>query len=77
MTVPLGTAEAETVGQLPLQGSPELFTLLLGELEKVVVVAFEPFVLLDDFGVSGVRLVTSTVVITVTLAATATATALL
>ena len=79
MTVPLGTAESEAVGELPLQGSPELLTLLLGKLEKIVVVAFELGVLLDDLGVSGVGLVTTTVVtgITVTLAATATAATLL
>lgn len=81
MTVPLGAAESEAVGKLPLQGSPELLALLLGKLEKVVVVAFEPVVLLDDLGVSGVGLVSTTsgtaVVITATLAATATTTALL
>lgn len=79
MTVPLGTAESEAVGELPLQGSPELLTLLLGKLEKIVVVAFELVVLLDDLGVSGVGLVATAVVIVVaaTLAATATTTALL
>lgn len=79
VTVPLGTAESEAVGELPLQGSPELLTLLLGKLEKVVVVALELVVLLDDLGVSGVGLMTTAavVVVTATLAATATTTALL
>lgn len=45
-SVPFGTAEAEAVGKLALQGIPKLLLLILGELDQGVVELLELRILL-------------------------------
>jgi hypothetical protein len=46
--LPFGTAEAEAVGQLALEGVPVLLSLFLGQLEEAIVELLESLVLLCD-----------------------------
>jgi len=72
--VPFRATESEAVGELSAQSGPELLPLLLGQVQHIIVIALELFVLLGDLGEGLIRAVLATAISTAAAAVTTTST---